>query len=132
MKTIFLLITTIILSKSAPCQDSILIRFESTFDRNAKIRFNNCENVDSVLTEIRTNKNKKIYRTSFYLSESDLVYNNSLRLYLFVKRRFWFGWNKFYVMDVYQKGVPLFIFESMERKRRFRYTHVWTNKKPYD
>jgi len=112
-------------------QDSILVRFESS-EKNVKIRFATKENKDSFYIEFKTTNTKNRFRKEFSIPRNQFVYNEYMKIYLYVKCKYWFGWSLFYIMDYPQKDIPIIIYESLERKHKYRYTYLWSNVKPLD
>lgn len=118
------------------CQEEILVRFE-TFELNRHFRFTTGRSFDfdSVVMEFRSEKSKgtnHVYRTEFMVPKSRLVRNNVARLNLWIKRKYWFGWEHFEIGVEYQEGIPLRIEESFIHKRRYRYVPTWSDSLPID
>ncbi len=108
-------------------QDSIEVRFVTT-ERNVKFkitRFGSFYNNILVDTFI-ISKKAKTYKT--YLPKDSIIFNDKLRVYLWVKRKYWIGWQRFWIADESEYNPAnrvLSIYKSFEHKRRFRYIHAW-------
>lgn len=138
IKVFFQLFFTLILTcqvTTVYSQEEILVRFE-TFELNRQFRFTTGRSFDfdSVIVEFKSKKGEGLnhsFRTEFYVPKSKLVRNNVARLNIWIKRKYWFGWQHFEIGIEYQNGVPLRIEESFIHKRRYRYVPTWTDRLPY-
>jgi hypothetical protein len=135
LQLFFTLILTFHVVK-AYSQEEILVRFE-TFEINRQFRFTTGRNFDfdSVVMTFKSVKSEglnRAFRTEFNVPKSRVVRNNVARLNLWIKRKYWFGWEHIEIGIEYQKGIPLRIEESFIHKHRYRYVPTWSDRLPLD
>jgi hypothetical protein len=128
--------TLVFLGTTAYCQDQALVRFE-TFESNRQFRVTSGRtfDFDSVITVFKSEKStgrNHAFRTEFYVPKAKLVRNNIALLNLWIKRKWWFGWEHFEIGIEYQEGIPLRIEESFLHKHKYRYVATWSNRLPID
>ena len=107
--------------------DSIDVRILTT-SRNMKFkitRFNEFS-TNVLLDTSFGSKNNKIFETRIPIDS--IIFNNKLNVKFWIKRRLWFGWQRFSIIediDYEPTHKVLSIYKSEVHKRRYRYVFAW-------
>jgi hypothetical protein len=97
-----------------------------TSERNIKVRITQYNTFDKyIITDFKTTGKNSTFK--FTIDRNTVINDGKLQLFVWIKRKFWFGWQKFYIVDERpeKSSKVLSIYDSNFHKYRFRYVHAW-------
>jgi hypothetical protein len=100
--------------------DSLKIRFEFE-EKNRDIRITFKDNVDSIWFQYKTTKQEYVFEEYLPCMGDDC---KLAQFYVWVKRKYWPGWQRFYIISEIRRDRTLVVFRSYQHKYKYRYTSI--------
>ncbi|MFX3626074.1 MAG: hypothetical protein ACN6I4_01830 [bacterium] len=109
-------------------QNNETINLFVNIENEKKIRISNIDNIDSTFISFERKGNVSSFDT--IIDCKKFCRNNKIRVYLWVKRRYWFGWQRFLISEPIdeRKNMIFVIHRSFIHKRKYRFVGEWVKK----